>query len=337
MIWLTWRQFRAQFLVGVSALVVLTLYLLYLGNSIRSSYNSDILGCVVANGCRLADAKNRFVQDFNSSVQLAGVLLLAVPAIIGLFWGTPMITRELETNTHRLVWNQSVTRTRWLAAKLTLIGLFSVAVTGVLSLLLTWAASRFDRVQGNRFLAVAFASRNITPLSYAVFAFVLGIVVGLFVRKTVPAMALTLALVGLVQLVIPIVARPHLRTPVTETVAYTASGSGDNDGFLAIAQNGPVKIQGYSIPGALMIKSDGYLLDSSGNKVSTSQVQECLPGGGNPTKLRECVAKHNLHFEVSYQPANRYWPFQWLEFSGFLVLAALLSGLAFWQIRRVRG
>jgi hypothetical protein len=40
---------------------------------------------------------------------------------------------------------------------------------------------------------------------------------------------------------------------------------------------------------------------------------------------------------VSYQPANRYWPFQWLEFSGFLVLAALLSGLAFWQIRRVRG
>ena len=35
--------------------------------------------------------------------------------MIGAFWGAPMVARELETGTHRLVWNQSVTRTRWLA------------------------------------------------------------------------------------------------------------------------------------------------------------------------------------------------------------------------------
>ena len=36
----------------------------------------------------------------------------------GVFWGAPLVARELEAGTHRLVWNQSVTRTRWLAIKL---------------------------------------------------------------------------------------------------------------------------------------------------------------------------------------------------------------------------
>ena len=56
--------------------------------------------------------------------------MLALPALIGLFWGAPLIARELEAGTHRLVWNQSVTRGRWLAVKLGLIGLAAAAATG---------------------------------------------------------------------------------------------------------------------------------------------------------------------------------------------------------------
>ncbi len=337
MIWLTWRQFRVQFLAGLGALILLTLYLLYLGDTIRGSYNSDILDCVAANGCKLVDAKQRFIKDYTSPVQTAGIILMAVPALIGLFWGTPLITRELESNTHRLVWNQSVTRTRWLAVKVAFVGLFAVAVTGALSLVLTWAASRFDQVQGNRFLAIAFASRNVAPLGYAAFAFVLGITVGLFVRRTVPAMAVTLALVGVIQFVIPIVARPHLRAPVKETVTYTTAVTTDYGGFLNIGPNdAPLRIEGYSIPGALMINSSAYLLDSAGNKVTSSQVKSCL-NGQEPIETQACVAKQNLHFDVSYQPASRYWSFQWLEFIGFLALTVILGGLSFWRIRRVRG
>ena len=40
------------------------------------------------------------------------------PALIGIFWGAPLIARELETGTYRLAWNQSVTRARWIAVKL---------------------------------------------------------------------------------------------------------------------------------------------------------------------------------------------------------------------------
>ena len=54
-----------------------------------------------------------------------------------MFWGAPLIARELEAGTHRLAWNQSVTRTRWLAIKLAIVGAATAAVAGLLS----WAVT----------------------------------------------------------------------------------------------------------------------------------------------------------------------------------------------------
>lgn len=56
------------------------------------------------------------VSSSDQTLYYAG--LPAVPAVIGMFWGAPLISRELETGTHYLAWNQGVTRTRWLATKL---------------------------------------------------------------------------------------------------------------------------------------------------------------------------------------------------------------------------
>src|SRR5262249_52817678 len=72
-------------------------------------------------------------------------LLLVTPAVIGVFWGAPLVAREIETGTFRLAWNQSVTRARWLAVKLGLIGLASMATARLRSLMLTWWASPIDR------------------------------------------------------------------------------------------------------------------------------------------------------------------------------------------------
>ncbi|MGO9082050.1 MAG: hypothetical protein ACLQDY_23950 [Streptosporangiaceae bacterium] len=65
-----------------------------------------------------------------------------MPAIIGIFWGAPLITREIEAGTFRLAWNQSITRGRWLAVKLGFIGLTAMATAGLLSLMITWWARR---------------------------------------------------------------------------------------------------------------------------------------------------------------------------------------------------
>ncbi len=104
---------------------------------------------------------------------LAGVVV--APAVSGIFWGAPLIARELETGTLGLAWTQSITRARWLAVKLALIGLTAMAVTEGLSLMLGWwaapigQAARFTDGSISPFgwgpFSLAFDARGITPAS----------------------------------------------------------------------------------------------------------------------------------------------------------------------------
>ena len=96
------------------------------------------------------------------------------PSLIGMFWGAPLIARELETGTFRLAWTQSVSRMRWLLVKLGLVGLASAAVGGLLSLMVTWWYSPIDKVNQGRFGAAAFGLHGFVPAGYALFAFALG-------------------------------------------------------------------------------------------------------------------------------------------------------------------
>jgi hypothetical protein len=57
---------------------------------------------------------------------------------------------------------------------------------------------------------MSFASRNIAPLGYAAFAFALGTLLSLLFRRTVPAMALTLAVFIALQILFAAVLRPNL-------------------------------------------------------------------------------------------------------------------------------
>ena len=138
------------------------------------------------------------------------VVIEVVPALIGLFWGAPLVARELETGTYRLAWTQ-VTRTRWMATKLGLLGLTSMAVAGVLSLMVTWWSSPLDRVRMTPFMS--FDQRDLVPIGYAAFAFVLGATVGVLIRRTLPAMATALGGFVAARLVVAHFGRPHLVVP----------------------------------------------------------------------------------------------------------------------------
>jgi ABC-type transport system involved in multi-copper enzyme maturation permease subunit len=119
--------------------------------------------------------------------------MFVVPPLIGIFWGAPLIARELEAGTHRLVCNQSVTRTRWLATKLAVVGGAAAATVGLLSWAVTAWAHHIDHAKDDRITPLVYGARGIVPIGYAVFAVTLDLTLGMLIRRTVPAMAATLA------------------------------------------------------------------------------------------------------------------------------------------------
>ncbi|MET7401748.1 ABC transporter permease subunit [Dactylosporangium sp. NPDC005572] len=328
MIWLAWRQLRTQVLVAVVGLAVFAAYLVYLGFRIRHDYLADVVNCVPSD---CASSRRLFADRYVAQVSLLGLLLLALPGIVGAFWGAPLVARELETKTDLLVWNQSVTRGRWLAVKLLVVGAAAVAVSGAFSLLLTWSVSRYDQWAGDRFAAMSFAARNVVPLGYAAFAFVLGVLVGLLVRRTVPAMAIVLAVFAALQVVVPTAVRSHLLPPVSSTVAFNGEAMQHAHGFGMSPETG-ASIVGYVMPGTWPMDSQFKVFNADGTPYTSTQSRQCMTG--TPDKDFECMTQQNLHFSYTYQPGSRYWPFQWIELSAYTLLALLLAGVSFLWIRR---
>ena len=215
MIRFSWLQFRLQAAVAGGALLIIAVAFALTGPNLAHLYNTMVASCSSHGNCSTATdaflAHDRLLQDF-------GNLVIALPAIVGIFWGAPLVARELETGTYRLVWAQGVTRSRWLAARLGLVALASVAVAGLLSLMVTWWSSPIDRVNMNQFTSV-FDQRGVVPIGYTVFAFAMGVAAGLLIRRTLPAMATTLVGYVAVRVLVTFLVRPHLITPVRTTSA----------------------------------------------------------------------------------------------------------------------
>ncbi|MBO0746037.1 MAG: hypothetical protein J2P43_13530, partial [Candidatus Dormibacteraeota bacterium] len=265
-------------------------------------------------------------------------------AIIGVFWGAPLIAGELEARTHYLAWNQSITRTRWLVVKLTMTGLAAMAVTQALSLMLAWWATPISRAVArgavatplamNQFNPLVFATRGITPLGYAAFAFALGVTVGLLVRHAVPAMALTLVLFALLQVAVPLWVRPHLFAPdhtLTAINSFEETDVAVADGtFTLIATGWDSQHEGW-------ILSSGAA-NTGGQPVSAipaacTQVAN-TPGKADHTALLDCLGSHGIRVAVTYQPAGRYWEFQGTETAICIALALALAGYCLWRLNR---
>ncbi|GLY66202.1 ABC transporter permease subunit [Amycolatopsis taiwanensis] len=329
MTWLTWRQFRVSALTVFAGLVAVGVLL-------------GITGPQLVGRTDFSDSDFLYVGT--------SLLMYLLPAIVGVFWGVPLVTRELESGTHSLVWNQTITRKRWLATKLGAGVLGAMIAAGLLSLAVTWWASPIDALANqstdrsmlNWMSPVVFAARGIVPIGYAAFAFVLGVAVGIVLRRTVAAMAVTLVLFAAVQLAVPLLVRPHILPAVNETVAITAPNitgiRGDAQGLESISVRKPA--------GAWELANE--TVDPAGNTVSRLPdfVQGCMPrpGQGAPSQvpdidsIEKCVeqlGERGYQQHLAYQPGFRFWPLQWTELGFFVALSALLTWFCFRRLRHV--
>jgi ABC-type transport system involved in multi-copper enzyme maturation permease subunit len=359
MIWLTWRQFRAQAITAVAALAAFAILLAVTESHIASLYAASGLASCHGDSC--AGLASQFLIHLTSGAGfpllpagsngyvilyfLSVLVILIAPAIIGIFWGAPLIARELETGTCRLAWNQSITRTRWLTVKLALTGVAAMAVTEALSFLQAWWAAPIGKAVGlggsasiiteGRFGPFVFATHGITPLGYAAFGFALGVTAGLLIRRAIPAMAVTLAIFAVVQLVTSLWVRPHL-LPSSRTIATIEAAQAN------VTAAGPATIAftATRVPGqpGAWITSSGAV-NTAGQPVSDvpaacrSAIPH-VPGPGGSPAQDNCLTSHGVRVAVSYLPVSRYWPLQFAETGLFLALALALAWYCFWRLNR---
>ncbi len=326
MTWLTWRQFRLPVASVYAAVAAVCVFLAITGQDLV--HRTDF-------------------SDMDVMYGGTSIMVYLLPAVVGVFWGVPLVARELETGTHNLVWNQSITRTRWLTTKLGVGVVAAMIAAGVLSAVVSWWASPIDAAAAQdteyfaltRMSPVFFAVRGIVPIGYAAFAFVLGVAAGILLRRTVAAMAVTLVAFAAVMFAVPLLVRPYLLPPVEETIAIEA------DSIMGIRGNENGVIEEIVFPkpaGAWML--DNQTVDSAGTAVHPlPHVGACLPDPGEQRlpdleKVKNCIGKlADLGYSqrVTYQPADRFWPLQWLETGLFLALSGLLTWFCFRRIRHV--
>jgi ABC-2 family transporter protein len=350
MIRLAALQARMQMAVAAAGLAAVAVLLLVTGPHLVDLYRSQIEGCAATHDC--STAQTAFLRTDQTLYGLLGFLVLFVPAVLGVFLGASLVAREFEHGTHRLAWTQSVSRTRWLAVKMAVIGLAGMTVAGLVSLFVTWWAHPLDRVRMDQY--GFFDQRAVVPVAYAAFAIALGVACGILLRRTLPAMAATLAGFVAVRLGFALSIRPHLLAPSHIT---TPLSSGNGLGFEITPPLGVTFVaQNPTLPNAMVLSS--RIVDAAGHPASAQALHtfvaghcpaiahpQSLTGGGpnagppKPNAFNHCIQllSGRFHLATTYQPPSRYWPLQWSEFGIFMAAALVLAGVSVWRIRRGDG
>jgi hypothetical protein len=314
MIWLAWRQHRKPTMVLLIGLAVLALVLIPTGRSAHkdtAAYDRclDGLGTAVLVDAERSDACQALSERFantHTSWAFGSILLLFLPLLVGLFWGAPLVAREVEQGTHRLVWTQGVSRTRWILTKAGLVGAVLLAAATVYALLVSWWMEPLNGAITSRFSYLFFDQQGVVPIGYTLFAVAVGVFAGTVTRKVLPAMAITLVAFLATRIVVTMFMRPNFK----EAVARTVPVAGDTP-------REPNPALGDWIMSADVYNADGTIRSSGGT--AFCEGDGCGAGSYNQWTL---------------QPGDRYWPFQWVEAGLYVAIAAVLLYLAVVRVRR---
>jgi hypothetical protein len=339
-----WLQSRTLTLATLAALAALAVVATFTGIRLSHLYDRLVASCAANGDCGLA--AGQFSAHYSWLQNGLELIVRLAPAIVGIFWGAPLLARELETGTYRLAWTQGVSRTRWLTTKLILVGASAVAAAGLLTLTTTWWFRAVDAVGTNQW--DVFDRRDLAPVAYALFAFALGAFLGTVIRRTPPAMAATLGMFVFTRIAVGAWVRPHLLPPLHKSMSLLSAGG---LGFAIDRGTVDVVAHGADIPNAWVQSS--RIVTSSGHAASATERaafvgQYCptiahpvLPGpngkfAGDPGAFETCrqQAANVFHLAVSYQPAGRYWTFQWLEAAIYGALALVAVVGCYWWVNR---
>lgn len=326
MTWVVWRMHRTPVIAAAAALAAFAVLLLITGLQIATEYHNALHACAATKTCgNLASALN-----LGGPANVFVGLSIAVPALLGLFWGAPMVAREIEAGTSQFAWVQSVTRVRWLAVKTGWLVIAAVIWGGAVAALVTWWSGPENAVSLDRFNPNVFDVQGIVPVGYALFAVALGIAAGTIVRRTLPALAITLGVFVALRIVIASFLRPHYMHALTLTQRFGAA-------MVPKGAYWQLTTGVLNAAGATVQQTGNAFLGLGNVSLPVSAVPAAcqrLIATGQPQSMISCLNAQGFREYLTYQPASHYWPFQLIETGIFLALAAALIAVTFTILRR---
>ena len=314
MTWLIWRQHRNQAAIALAALVVFVVVVAITGVHMAGTYHSALHSCGATDSCN-SIGDNLFSGD-GAIIDIVN-LSVVVPLLISLFWGAPLLAREIEEGTHKLVWTQSVSRRHWFASKTAALMGATVLLSTVVTIAATWWERTFDLVDHNRFQSGHFDVIGIVPVAYAIFGAALGLAVGSLLRRTLPALAATVAVTVALRVAIANYVRPHYLAALTKVVTFTAASTGIGGSSWTLHTT--------------VVDASGRNVNQRGGLFATmpSACRSLVAGPARRDQVLSCLDAHGFRQRIVYQPANRFWTFQGIEAAIFVVLAVGLVVTAF--------
>lgn len=333
MIWLTWRQHRKQVLYIAVALAVVAAVMVPTGLSMHHAFTrSGLAACldglgtaqvVPADSNLCSDPSEQFGNQY-SSMAFIGILFVLLPVFLGIFIGAPLVAREIEHGTHRLVWTQGVSRRHWAVVKFGLLGGATLILAAAYALGMTWWFTPLVRNGGGRLGLVSFDVQGVVPIAYTLFAVAVGIFSGTMFKRVLPAMGVTLGGFAVVRILVEWLARPSYMSPVAASLPlYSTQRFNPESGAWVYSQG--------------IVNATGRLVVPGGSETcagprAAAKSAADLPACGDEL-IQRGLGPAPFSDWVRYQPGNRFWDFQGIESGIFLALTAILLYLA---VRRIR-
>ncbi|MGW2050618.1 transporter [Streptomyces sp. NPDC001858] len=312
-LWLAWRQQRL--LIGVCAALLLATA------AIAAYYRSDLLDALHSGTFDDCDPGPQDCQPDGLSAGLVlnveplrylGTLNLVLPVLIGVFWGAPLLGRDRDLGTHRMVLAQGVSRGQWFASRFALAAVATTAVSALLAWIFAWwwrpAADRSYGVFWYENAALSGSGPRV--VAAALFGLAAGTLMGLLARRVLAAMNLALLVTGATTLLLE---WTHSARLLVAPQRYLSTG-----GLPKVPMGDKWSAGQYG------------LLTASGDR---ADLKNCPYNAG--AELQSCMDRHGYvarYYEAN--PAGDYWAFQWIDTAVLGGLAVLLTVATVLILRR---
>lgn len=316
MIWLAWRLQRLGLGLSAGLLALLAAYMHATGAGIHAVFPALSRACAASGGDGLACSRlSQAVDDWALPYRTLFTWLQLIPFGFALLAAVPLIL-QLEQGTCRLVWTQSATRGRWIAAMLGSALLATAVACAGFELLASWWLQPIDAVQGG-LRPGTFELEGVVPSAYGVFALALAVSAGTLLRRSTAAVGIALAGFVVAHVIIAGWVRPHYLPPARIA------------GLIGVPDHRHIFQERYWL-------IDTGISDGRGPVHTWESVGRICPTiiRNELRVLTACLRQHRwTHNTAIYQPSTHFWPFQLIESAIYAGMAAILLMGAVWWLR----